>query len=349
MKVVTTPTTTFVTGDALTPPDLNAAYQYAHTAFLDVVSKRYTYSMLVLPFVESTAVGYVDTDSLEKRSFRFVCPRTCIAERAFLNANLVSNGTVQVTILDTGAGVPSGATVPWLTTGPDPVTDATVDTTDINQERVLLVAGTTYVISLVGAVVGVTFTTSRFDVVLHLRTDRWQPGASSTLPSYSPVGLTELDSPNANNVNASETAFNAATALLASSLSSPACVFFTAVNFDNGSTPTRFLVPRFDSARARSVVVRMYLLVLTDAGGVSSATTMVLSSAAGATLASCSTGPVGPSSAGSGSTAAISVAVATAVVGVSADPTADLYVSFTASAATPDIRKAYGYVWFDRA
>jgi len=94
MKILTQPLT-YVTGDLLSPDDLNVPYLYAREAVADAATKRWAKGVLPIQCVTGVETAYTQASGVLLVQ-RFKCPATCIVERSFLNANLTSDGPVNV-------------------------------------------------------------------------------------------------------------------------------------------------------------------------------------------------------------------------------------------------------------
>lgn len=282
MHVVTGPRT-FHAGDVVDPADLNALLLYGSEALADVASKRYAHGILPLQFSKTMATPYDEVLSTEMRTLRFKCPVTCVVERAFLSANMVSSAEVTVDIITGVSTVPAGGTTPWLSTVGALVDDVVSTTgiiasaastvTAINTNRILLVAGTEYevVVSTVGAA---TFDLYRFDVILHVVTDRWQPAGAEAVPAYAPVLLTDADPRDADEVVATAADFAAEVATIAVLAPVPQLYVCHDVVSGTASGFRTFRLPVFDNAQGREPevvrgqgrIVRVYLFAVMASG-----------------------------------------------------------------------------------
>lgn len=344
MKVITTPPVVWETGEIFTPEDQNRVYLYAKDAISDVAEKRFTRSPLVLPFVTDVGSAYTEALTAENRSYLFICPTTCIIERAFLHANMTSNAEVQVNITKlSGGATPDGATTPWLSSG-GAIASAAEDTEDNNQDRILLEANTPYVIAVTSSG---TFTLERFDVVLHLLTDRWLPSGTLAIPLFSPVLVTDESPRNASFVTSNNSALATEAAKFAANKLAPApfvCIKHGVLSTTDADL-LRFTLPRFSDARAQAVVRRLYVAAaMTDTtGGTVSAT---LKDAGGATLAS-----VSQNMAGITRTSKDSGAISHALAGSGKSPatTGDDYrIELANTSATNNALWLLAFAWISR-
>lgn len=339
MKVLTTSPVVFATNDVLDPGDVSETYNRARDSLLDVEQKRWEHHTIVLPFVESLSSTYTQASSLEERTYRFMCPTTCIVERAFLNANLVSSADVQVTIASVAAVTPAGATTPWLATG-GAVAANTVDVTDLNVDRVLLVAGTTYLIVVSS---GGTFTLSRFDVILHVATDRWTQAGSSVLPAYNPTLPTDANAIDATVIASNNSTLATAAALFSANKLAPAPELMVAHNVTNAAAVT-FRIPRLDSTRAQCIVVRLMLFVHMDSAATAATVTALLKDNSGATVQTLTAAMAGVSQKTVDSGV---IAQSLAAVASSANSSDDFTLVVSTNTAD-NVRKVYALMWVSR-
>lgn len=273
----------FTTGDALSPTDLNDIFLYAKDALADVAEKRFATAAIVFPFVKDLGAGLSNSDAVSVRTQRFTCPVACTVVRAFLDANVTAASAMTITLqAAVTAVVPAGATTPYLNVAAGATT--TADVSDTNTQSVTLEAGVSYDL-IIG---GVSFTTERCDVVLHIQVDRWRAGGLLNVPDFAFADFTDgLADATLVGPAAGGAAFNlaaAAAGLAAGRGMSPTMVTHT--RFDN-TTPAADLLrvlPVPVATRCASRIVRAYLTstAATLAGLV---VTAVLKNAAGTTLA----------------------------------------------------------------
>lgn len=357
MKIVTAPMT-FQTGKALDPADLNALFFYMKDALADVASKRLQRSVLPIQFVEAMGTPYTQATALETRTQRFICPNTCIVERAMLFAQLTcSGGPVTVTIEDTGGSTPAGATTPWLTTKDAVVTEgdsqslssdgivssAASEVFAINNNRVLLVAGTEYLIKVTGS----TFTLNRFDLSLHLATDRFVPAGTDLKPTFAPDLLGDADTRDADGVTADKAEVEAAAAVLAARYSAPSPVLFVAHGFlsTTDADLLRFELPSFCTDRAAAKTLRAYLFV--DMAGTGGTTvTATLLDWNGVTISTLTANVAGVQQASA--SASINNTLTQIEADASTSQARDLRVVFANASAGTTCRKATLLLWVDR-
>lgn len=331
-------------GEIFGPEDQNRIYNYARDAVSDVAEKRYTRSPLTLPFVTDVGSAYTQALTAENLSYLFICPTTCIIERAFLDANMTSSAEVQVNITKlSGGSTPDGATTPWLSSG-GAISSASTDTKDNNQDRVLLEANTAYVIAVSSSS---NFTLERFDVILHLLTDRWMPSGALAIPLFSPTLVTDADARDATTVTNNNTALSTEAAKFAANKYAPApfmCIKHGMVSGTDADL-LRFTLPRIKSSRAQAVVRRIYVAcaMTSNAGGTVSAT---LKDSGGSTLASASVNMAGITrSFGDSGNQSISL-VGSNGAAVTGD---DYRVELANSSAANSALWALAYVWISRA
>lgn len=343
MKIVTQPLT-FEAGESLVPEDLNAVFQYAADAVADAAEKRYREVVLPLSFEKSAGSGYANTDSSEVRSFRFVPPATCYITRGYLTANLTSDAAVNVTLREANTGLePQGATDPWLSTD-EASADASETITDFNPDRVLLVKDTEYVFRVESTG---TFTIERFEVSVHLLLDRWTPAGATDVPSFEPVLLDESSGVDAAVVAANQADFAAETAKFSAKDSAPVPFIFALHDFTAAADPdlTRFYLPRFDSARATARIVRIDLFAtMAAAGGFGELVAANVYDETGTYVGGAEAFIQGVTEAHG--VAAISISLAEATAGISANEAKDFYLYLYSTSLTT-CRKAYAVVWID--
>lgn len=348
MKIPSTQPLTFATNDLLAPSDLNDVFRFAGQALDEASSKRWAKATVVIPFMPSIAVPYTEaTVPAAVRTVRFLCGQTCVIERAFLRANLVSTAAVEVNITAaSGGATPAGATTPWLSTLAA-VSSPTTDVSDTNPDRVLLVAGTEYIIAVSSTG---TFTLGRFDVELHTATDRWTPAGTLIAPTYSPTLFTDASAPNATVVAANISTLTTETNKLANNVLAATPMFFQVHSLLSGTDIDlrTFPIPRFASTRAQSRVVRMFLRVeMAAIGGVGQTVSATLRNAGGTSLQAVSVSVNGVSTGVSQDSTAISIPVAG--VGVSAGTTTDDYkLEFANSSAGTAAAKVTCFLWLSR-
>jgi hypothetical protein len=105
MRVLTTNPIVFPDGDILAPEDLNAGSLYLKDALIDVSQKRWAHGIMVIPFVADVATPYTDAMlGTEQLVFRFFCAQTCVVERGYLSADMVSTADVQWSWTKTSGG-----------------------------------------------------------------------------------------------------------------------------------------------------------------------------------------------------------------------------------------------------
>lgn len=256
----------FATADLLDPQDLNRQFAYCGTSIAAAASRRITSWVMPLQFCRSVATATTQAATQETLTFRFRCPFTCVIERAYLNAHLTCTTELRFVIEDASSNTPQGAQIPHLTTG-GAVTDAAIETSDFNPSRVLLVAGTEYEFILQNAG---TFSLERYDVTLHMATDRWTPAATDDVPDF------ELTTPYRDETFPDAVTFLANIAAVQAQSDkfvdadyvAPAPLLWPLYNFDSSASLSRE-IPRFDSARASSRIVNVFCAVemATTGGG----------------------------------------------------------------------------------
>lgn len=275
MKVLTEQVVRFRTGEALAPEEVNRVMLYAQDTVDDVAERRFSLSSVTFPFVLSATVATTNATAARVRTWRFACPVTCVVLRGFLNGNLVAAAEARLDFYLTGTTTnPSGATAPYLTA---PIaTVAATDVSDVNVDKVMLVAGQVYDLVLSGT----SFSAERLDLTLHVAVDRWQAGGVAA-PAFSPTLFID-ESPDATVVNIN-TANLATEAAKFSAASGMVPLLFWAQGFATGHSANllRFALPRWLSSRANARIVRSYLQVAMASTGGGSIDTFVLDQASG--------------------------------------------------------------------
>jgi hypothetical protein len=363
LKVLVSQPTTYVAGDVLSPGDINATTRELSACFTEAGGKRLQRSTVVLQFVESVGVGYTQASNVEERTFRFRCPMTCVVERAEMSANLVSSAEVRVDITSAAGATPQGATSPWLSTmgavalSTDgtrtvPLTSfiflggvlsATVDVTDYNPERVLLIAGTEYKVIVSGAG---TFTIDRFDVTLTLVTDRFNTSGTVISTSMPVLGLTDASARDASVLANAQTAWNSVASVMGFNVVAPAPVVFTRYNFTSGTAAAvQFFLPRFVTARAQCRVIAMDVFAYADAAAsftLSASLRNTTPSTLATSLVTVTAGTQGTSPA-----ATLNVPLVIASAGVTGVGASDYNILLTTNNAA-NIRKTVVCLWLSR-
>jgi hypothetical protein len=365
MKIPSSQPLKFSTGDLLGPSDLNDVFGGAARALDAAASRRWMHGVLVLQLTGGVATPYTQATAAAVRTFRFVCPNTCIVERAIFRANMTSTAAVEVSITSAASlggastGVaPAGATTPWLSTagatmlGTDllqsectgPVASALSLVSDTAPDRVLLVAGTEYIIALTSTG---NFTLGRFDLELHTLTDRFQPAGTLIAPSYARTIFTDANAPDATLVAANAAALTTEVAKL-SNLIAPTPILFQVHDLTSGTDADlrTFTLPRLNSFRAQGRIVRMYLRVeMAAAGAVGQTITAVLQSAGGGPLRTLTANVNGVTGASVDSGAISTALVASSV---SAETTTDDYSVVFANSAAGAASKVTALLWVSR-
>lgn len=341
MKVIETSPLFWATGDALSPEDLNRAWLYAKDAIIDVREKRWARSAITFPFVEDVGTPYTQAMNAEELTYRFICPVTCIVERGFLHGNFTASADFAVRLLKSSdSSVPQGATNPYLEFDAA-VTDAAVDTTEINVDKALLVAGTEYKI----VVSGTTFSLNRADVTLHIACDRWTTAGSLALPNFDPTLFTDYTKLNGATAATNNTNLSTEAAKFANAKTAPHPLLFVKHGLLSGTDADlrTFNIPRFDPARAKARIKRLYLWAYTAGACTISAQ---LQDETGANVGSAVNAVVAATT-GSADSGALSVSLEQAA-GASADTTKDYRVVLANSSAVNNAIKVYALLWLAR-
>lgn len=262
MKLVATPFK-FVDGDVLDPHDLNQVWRYGAEATVDNVSRRYKEVVLPLSFTKSVSSGYVHTDNVGIRRFRFEMPLAGFVTRAFLSGNITSNADVQVDIFRVATGLPpSGCPTPWLRI--DSTGGVAADVNDFSPVRFPLLAGNQYDIIIGGS----NFTVNQLDIVVHILIDRFAVSGSdsSSFFVFNPSLVNEnsaldasVQSLNKGNMDAAGNIIEAFGAAVPTPV--PFAVHTLNLSLSANINVRTFPVPRFGQARSTPSVCAMSLWV----------------------------------------------------------------------------------------
>ena len=274
----------FTAGDALSPTDLNDVFLYAKDALADVSEKRYALAAVTFPFNKSMSGGIANGDTIGVRTQRFTCPVACTVVRAFLNGNVTAASDMTIALKRAVTGVvPTGATTPYLNVVAGATTAA--DVNDTNIQSVTLDAGVNYDL----IIEGVSFTTERCDVVLHVQVDRWRAGGFLDVPDFAFAdftdGLADALLVGSAGVGATVQLATEVAKLTARGMT-PAMTTHT--GFTAATTAANLLrvLPVPSSARCSSRIVRAYLTSASAATG--NIVTAVVKDSTGATVATLS-------------------------------------------------------------
>lgn len=351
MKVMTSSPVTFLTTNGLDSADLNTVYSYVRTAINDVAARRFTRSMLTYNFVTDVGTAYTNTAN-EMLIYRFTCPNTCIIERAYLSANMTSSAEVKVDITTAAGGAVSGAVSPLLTTG-GAVASADTTVEDFSGNRIVLTAGVEYRFTVSSSA---AFTLNRFDVTLHLATDRWVPAGSDQAPTFfSPYLFDETSYPEASQITSNNTNASGAAGYFATYSQAASPVLFTMHGLTNATLQVYRAhgLPRFDSARAAAKIVGIYLYAFM-AGTGGTTVTATLADAAGSTIHTTTANVSGVTVASAGGAVSLASDLSVATPGVSVDVNtsgafgSDWILTFTNASATVTASKVYCLLWLSR-
>lgn len=337
MKVLTEQIVKFTTGGTLAPEDLNRVMLYAQDAVADVAQRRWAKSTLTLPFTRTVGDPYTQALTTEELTWRFMCPVECVLERAYLSGNLTCTGQLQFSLTTAGGTTPTGATNPYLATDGS-VTDATVDTQDLNVDRVVLGAGVEYKLTLLGT----TFVAARADVTLHLAVDRWKSSGTLDVPAFSPTLHLASGSPSATTVNANTAALTTQAAKFGASRGMTP-IFFTVTDLGVLSTQTLSL-PRWSSSRARASFSYTYAAAVL-ASSTTGSFAIAIKNTSGVTVGG-QTLSITASTFGSQLVAGSPVPLTAAGAFLSVATTSDYTVSITNNTAVNAL-KAYVIVWVE--
>ena len=191
-------------------------------------------------------------------------------------------------------------------------------------------------------------TVERFDITLHLRFDRWQHTAVTTLVPPTITLPRSGDARDAVALNASVTSLATAAATLASNEASPVPFVAIATNFTTGTSPASLTtpIPRLSNARGRGRVVRIDLFVHWDAA-TADIVDVFLRDQTGATIETTFAGGGAPTTFATASLTPVNRSLVSATANVTTTPAQDYSFRFASSGAT-NVRKAYAILWFAR-
>ena len=338
MKVLTEQPIRFATGGLVDPDEVNKAFLYAADALEDVSERRWQRTAVVLPYTVDCAVPYTQALSGDVLAYLFTAPWDCVVERGFLSGNITTGSTsaLVVDVVDTvGGQIPAGCTSPFLSVGP--VGPVAAEVFDRSAGSFRMLAGQTYQFSIKASP---SFSTNRLDLILHLAVDRW---ASTPYPSFDPVLLTDANAadPGVVNGNKSALVIEAAKLTTVRGLSPMVCVKH---NFNNATSVNALLfpIPRLRTPRAFQRVVRIdFVVVMATTAGTT--VTCGLHNNGGTLLASAVANVAGVATA-TATTGPIAVVIDTTTTGITAIPTSDYSIRFSAGSAV-NVLKAYATVW----
>lgn len=360
MKVVTSPWQ-WAAGQVLAPEELNALSAYARDAVRDVASKNWVKAPLTFPYRSAIGSPYTQASG-ELLSYRFTAPFTCVVERCYFHGNFTSAAELKVSITKASdSTTPSGASSPLLSsrgalTGNSEegftesadgiIATASNNTSAINQERFVLVAGTEYKVTVSSTG---NFTLDRFDVTFHFAIDRWTLAAATARPLFTPTMFTDASMRDATVVNANITALNAQAALFAAARTACVPMLFVRHGFVSGTTSNRrrMGIPLFDPARASSRILRSYVYaVMASNAGVGDVTATIANAAgvAQVTATAAITGVVQAS----GDSGAVNKSLE-GVAGDTVDTSKDWRMEFANADAAVSCSRAHAIVWVARS
>lgn len=347
MKLVADPFT-FVTGDVLDPHDINQVWRYGAEATIDNVSRRYKEVAFPLSFTKSVSSGYVNSDNVGIRRFRFEMPVAGFVTRAFLTGNITSSADVEVDILRVATGLPpSGCPDPWLrinSTG-----GVAADVGDFSPVRFPLLTGNQYDIIISGT----NFTVNQLDLVVHILIDRFSVGGSDSSGSFvfNPTLVNESNALDASVQSLNKGNMDAAGNIIETFGSNvPTPVPFVVHNVSLSSAPVinlrTFPVPRFGQGRSTPQAYALSLWVYASVGVTAgSIWQFALFNSAGSNLLSAFyTATGGETSFFVHFNAVTPVALTDTADATPATPASDYSVRFV-STQSINVEKAFGVLW----
>ena len=273
MKIKTTLPAQFQDDELLTPTKVNKNFSYVKDAIETVASKRYCYSTVVLPFcLGVTAIS--EADNQATRSFLVYAPITLTVDTVFLDGALASGAaTLNVYNASTGTTAPTGVANPIIT-------PSTTSQTLSYTQSIVIPAGSTYRFELTGT----AFTTSRLDLQLVFKSDRFLPASTDTKTSASYTPVTERSLTNATDFNTNVTALQSAVSANAAYTNAVRVEAYSFVNFATGTDADlqKHTVPLSYSTQATGTVFALYQhAAYASAGSVFNTVTATLANAAG--------------------------------------------------------------------
>lgn len=335
MYVLPAPPITHGTGQLLDPNLVNQNMMYLVRAANDCFEKRLSHSVMVLPYQVDCVSGYNASDAQEKRRWRFTPPETTWIEAMYLDGYVAGTATMNVYNLSTGGGDAAGVTNPVMTFSGN-------DSGVFNQE-IQLDGGTIYSFEAAGT----SFNTTRLDLTLHLRSDRFFVSGADTSSTITINGLdefTEASAQNADDFNANVTSLSNGITNNTSLTQALKPMFFQLHDFTTSTTVTTdFAIPVTDTADSQCKVVQMNVYALYASAGAAGATVIwTLKNAAGATQMTATCTMTGVTFATA--TATGTVSVESAVASCQSDFTRDFTLTVANNKATNCI-KSYCYLY----
>jgi len=335
MRIQTQAPIQFATGQLLDPNKVQENQQYMLDAVAAVTEKRYAHSVISMPFYRGIT-ACTQADNQATRSFLFTAPDNVMVERAFLVGALASGAAVlNVYNASTGTTAPTGIANPILT----PTT--TVDT-QVFAQSFIIPAGSTYRFELTGT----TFTASKLDLVLHLRTDRFNLSGTDTLTEPTVTPFTEATSLDAVAFNANVTAITSAVSSNTAAARALRCQFVQlGTNFTNASDADllRMNLPRITNTIARETIYRIDVTFCTAANSTITVTAAVLTEAGAATGLSAAASTAASTEASASDTFP-AVDLSSATAGVCQTTASDYRLTVSNGSATAVV-KAYVTLW----
>lgn len=336
MKIFTNnPPHKFKTGALLDPNRINDNMAYMLDANNDVASKRFSKSIISIPFEVDVANGYTDGYSQEVRSYRFTAVHTMWIERAFLEGQLAS-GTATLSVFNIATGLPPAGVV-------NPIFTPTTDYAQLYYgSEILIPAGTTLRFELTGT----PFVVDKLDLILHIRTDRFFTGSTNVVSNPIVTNLTQADGIAAATLSTNYAAIDAAVAANSTKNTARKVMFFVANNFTNSTDVDllRWDIPRTDANGNRQTVIGINLFAIyATTGTTSTFVSWSLQTETGGTTGVSAAAPMSGLIL-SGSTTVATSTLATAVPGIESDSTKDYRITVANSSAINCV-KSYAYVW----
>ena len=334
MKILSKPPFEYKTGSLMDPNDVNQNQQYMLRAIAECGSKRFSHTPVVLPYYTDCATGYSQADSSEKLSYRFSAMDTVWLEHAFLDGYV--SGTATINLYDTATGLaPSGVV--------NPILSASGTTFDLTGQVIQLDAGHTYRFGLEGT----SFSTTKLDLVLHFRSDRFNTAGTDTLVTPSVTSFTEASPLSATTFNANVSAINNAVTSNTGKTRAAKPMVFIAQNF----TPStdgyllQWTIPVVDTSVYRSKVVKMDVFALySTAGSAGNQVTWTLNNASGVSTGLTASADMNGVTFATASSST-SVALESATTGAQSNTSKDFSLTVSTNAHT--VVKSYAVLWIE--
>jgi uncharacterized protein YcfL len=338
MKVLTSnPPHKWKTGNLLDPEKVNDNLTYLTETAADVFSKRYAHSVVSIPFYLDSATGLTQANNQATRSIILTAPDTLVIERMYLDGALASGAaTVVIYNATTGTTAPTGVTNPIFT-------PTTTDQTLFYGKQIQIDQGDSVRIEITGA----TFATSKLDLILHIRTDRFNRTDTDTLQTPSITKVTEADALDATAFNANTTAISSAVTANIAADRALKCSFVQFSNFTSSTDADRLRleIPRTDDSTTRQQLVRISCAAAYASNGAGGSTvTWTVLNESGVTTSLASALSMSGVTESLGFDTVPEVDLSTVPPTVASDTTQDYRITVANSTATNCV-KAYAFLW----